>query len=238
MRSWKVEHGQTYKMIQNLISDNTGHFEALLASDRIHNHVAMDADEMFRIEDAVLILLNHSCQSCFHDACEIVDWWWQGGCGSRVWLYDAGRKEKLMYLSRRIDDLCRKILILVPNQFAKSVLDGRIVAVDEVAVDKLHGQTRFAWTRRGQLHVPARMVLEATHRRLCCRPRPSFFAWAWAFCCWLFAVCVRKLSGSPVWTFDGLSATLRRSCLRCCLGLPIPQELASTNRGARFVRSE
>lgn len=43
-------------MIKDLIAYNPGHFEALLAGHRIHNHVAMDANEVFRVENAVLIL--------------------------------------------------------------------------------------------------------------------------------------------------------------------------------------
>src|SRR5688500_12117850 len=43
-------------MIQNLIANDPRHLKALLAGDGIHNHVAVDADEVFGIEDAVFIL--------------------------------------------------------------------------------------------------------------------------------------------------------------------------------------
>jgi hypothetical protein len=32
-----------------------------------------------------------------------------------------------MYLSRSIDNLCRKVLTLISDDFAKSILNGRIV---------------------------------------------------------------------------------------------------------------
>jgi hypothetical protein len=46
----------TYEMVQDLVADDARHFEALLAGDGVDNHVAMDADEVLRIEDAVFIL--------------------------------------------------------------------------------------------------------------------------------------------------------------------------------------
>jgi hypothetical protein len=52
--SW-VE-GYTYEVVEDLVADDSRHFEALLAGDRVDNHVAMDADEVFRVEDAVLVL--------------------------------------------------------------------------------------------------------------------------------------------------------------------------------------
>jgi hypothetical protein len=43
-------------VVQNLVSDYPRHLEALLAGHRVHNHVAMNADEMLGIEDTVFIL--------------------------------------------------------------------------------------------------------------------------------------------------------------------------------------
>ena len=43
-------------MVEDLVADNARHLEALLACNRVDDHVAMDADEVLRIEDAVLIL--------------------------------------------------------------------------------------------------------------------------------------------------------------------------------------
>lgn len=47
---------KTYQVIQDLIPNNAHHLEALLAADRIHNHIAMNSDEVLGVEDAVLVL--------------------------------------------------------------------------------------------------------------------------------------------------------------------------------------
>lgn len=43
-------------MVQDLISNNAHHLEALLAADRVDDHVAVDANEVLGVEDAVFIL--------------------------------------------------------------------------------------------------------------------------------------------------------------------------------------
>jgi hypothetical protein len=43
-------------VVEDLVADDARHFEALLAGDRVDNHVAMDANEVLRVEDAILIL--------------------------------------------------------------------------------------------------------------------------------------------------------------------------------------
>lgn len=89
-------------MVQDLISDDAHHLEALLARDGVDNHVPMYTNKVLAIEDSIFVLA--------------------GG----------------------IDDLDGKVRVLVPNHFAKRVLDGWVVGVDEVAVDVLDGQGAFA----------------------------------------------------------------------------------------------
>lgn len=48
--------GETYEVVEDLVADDARHLEALLACDRVHNHVAMDTNEVFRIKNAILIL--------------------------------------------------------------------------------------------------------------------------------------------------------------------------------------
>ena len=60
-------------------------------------------------------------------------------------------KKIVPYLTSSVDNLRRKVLALVPDDFAECVLDCRVVALDEVAVDELHGQTRLAWRAPRQL---------------------------------------------------------------------------------------
>ena len=82
-------------MVKYLIPNDATHLKTLLASHRVHDHIAMDANEVLAIEDRVLILPG------------------------------------------RINDLYREVLVFVPDDFAEGVLDGRVVRVDEVAVDEL-----------------------------------------------------------------------------------------------------
>ena len=43
-------------MVQNLVPDDAHHLKALLAADRVDDHVAVDADKVLGVEDAVLVL--------------------------------------------------------------------------------------------------------------------------------------------------------------------------------------
>ena len=52
---WKGGRG-TYEVVEDLIPDDAAHFEALLAGDGVDDHVAVDADEVFGVEDRVFIL--------------------------------------------------------------------------------------------------------------------------------------------------------------------------------------
>ena len=45
-------------MIQDFIPDDPNHIEGLPRGDRIDQHVTMDANEMFRVEDTVFILFD------------------------------------------------------------------------------------------------------------------------------------------------------------------------------------
>jgi len=45
-----------YKVVQDLVPDDAHHLEALLAADRVDDHVAVNADKVLGVEDAVLVL--------------------------------------------------------------------------------------------------------------------------------------------------------------------------------------
>ena len=47
---------ETYKVVEDLVTNDARHLETLLAGHRIDNQVAMDANEVLRIQNAVLIL--------------------------------------------------------------------------------------------------------------------------------------------------------------------------------------
>lgn len=167
---WRECQGEvTHKVIQNLVADDACHFEALLAGNRVDNHVAMDANEVLRIEDAVFILVNSSRVSrvLINSLSRTVHirkstraigvvvlmqhggrWRWGVRAATR-----CGERGKVMYLPSRIDNLCCKVLVLIPDHLAESILNGWIVAVDKVAVDELHRETRLACAQLHQLLV-------------------------------------------------------------------------------------
>lgn len=82
-------------MVQDLVSDDAHHLEALLAADGVDNHVAMNADEVLGVENAVLVLASS------------------------------------------VDHLYGEVMVAVADNLAESVLDGRVVGIDKVAVDIL-----------------------------------------------------------------------------------------------------
>lgn len=46
----------TYKVVQDLVPNDAHHLKALLAANRVDDHVAVDADKVLGVEDAVLVL--------------------------------------------------------------------------------------------------------------------------------------------------------------------------------------
>lgn len=77
----------------------------------------MDPDEVLGVQDAVLVL-----------------------GGKSVLLYLRGNTP---YLSSGVDDLGRIVLATMLDNPAECVLNGRVVALDEVMFDELNGQRRF-----------------------------------------------------------------------------------------------
>ena len=49
-----------YQVVQNLVSDDLYHIEGGSRIDRVNDHVAMNANEMFGIEYAVFILFRNN----------------------------------------------------------------------------------------------------------------------------------------------------------------------------------
>ncbi len=58
-------------MIQDFLADYPDHLKGLLGSDRVHEHVTMDSNEMLGIQHAVLILEQaYTCQSPLSKNCK------------------------------------------------------------------------------------------------------------------------------------------------------------------------
>jgi hypothetical protein len=140
----------------------------------------------------------------------------------------AGEKRSQSYLSGGIDNLGRKVLALVPYNLAESILDGGVIALDEVAVDKLHRQTRFAYfaLQSAPSFVGEKFKVQVTHRRLCCPQWQPCAAWApaccfcWPGCCLGWSAKRRsELPGWNVWKLGVLFFWHRlwfRSPEKCC----------------------
>lgn len=45
-----------YQVVQQLVTDGSDHLEGLLGRYRVHQHIAMDANEVLACHDTVLIL--------------------------------------------------------------------------------------------------------------------------------------------------------------------------------------
>ena len=105
-------------MVQNLVPDDSNHLKGLPRSHRVHQHVAMNANEVFGVQDAILVLsvpAGWSGRPCLHEAI-------------------LGMPT---YLPCRVDYLSSVVLAFVFDYFTERILDRGVVAFDEVAVHEL-----------------------------------------------------------------------------------------------------
>lgn len=110
-------------MVEDLVANDAHHLKRLLRADRVDKHVAVDANEVLGIENRVFILLRQPLVSL---------------------VSSLSSSARLAYLAGSVDDLGRVVLALDRNLFAEGVFNGRIVAFDKVAIDKLHCERGFA----------------------------------------------------------------------------------------------
>ena len=45
-----------YQVVQNFIPNDTDHVKRLTRGNRVDKHISMDTDEMFRVQDTILVL--------------------------------------------------------------------------------------------------------------------------------------------------------------------------------------
>ncbi len=103
----------------------------------------MNTDEMLRVQDAVLILrLRVSrpkltiLQREAHARGRVSGW-------SSMTMEGSVQRSAVAHLSSGVDDLCRKLLTLMLDNFAESVLDGWIITLNKMTIDELDGQGRL-----------------------------------------------------------------------------------------------
>lgn len=146
---------------------------------------------------------------------------WQ--CNARA----AGRagSGRAAYLAGGVDDLGGIFLGLVANDLAEGVLDGGVVALDKVAVDKLHRQAGFAWGAAVSRAAWA-CAGACTYRRLCCRQWQSCAAWGRPWCVLAGGGGCRGLEGAArrarvVLLSRTTSVSERQACLPKVLRWPL-----------------
>lgn len=124
-------------MIQDLLPDDADHFEGLLRGDRVDDHVAVDTDEVFGVEDGVFVLefVVRVCVGMTY-------------CPRSASLTKCAQIFVVTHLTCCVYDFCCEILALVADDFGEGVLDRWVVALHKVAVDIANREGGFACARR------------------------------------------------------------------------------------------
>lgn len=167
----------SYQVVENLVSNDAGHLERLLGRDRVNDHIAMDADEVLRVQNAVLILQKVRGEasqplflriSCSHTVASSA-----GGfscllnpqpCRSMV-PPPPTCPRNVTYLAGGIDDFGSIVLALVADDLAERIFDGRVVALDKVAVYELHGERRFTCASKQSSACESGCGAESSNKR-------------------------------------------------------------------------
>lgn len=68
--------------------------------------------------------------------------------------------QSLTYLTSCVDDLSGVLLVLVLDNLAESILNGGVVALDKVSINKLDGERRFAYSKYSALNTKHDFCLE------------------------------------------------------------------------------
>ena len=114
-------------MVENLVPQNAYHVVGLLRSHRVDQQVAMYADEVFRVQDAVFVLRATS-----------------GDRSLQLAVLGYRHPGLSAYLTRRVDYFSREVLTTVLDDFAEGILDRRVIALHKVPLHELHRQRGFA----------------------------------------------------------------------------------------------
>ena len=132
----------------------------------------MNADKMFGVHDAVVIL------SASHG-------WCQSGNLLREAAFEVSERGYGFwgaYLSGRINDLGREVLAFIFDDTTEGILNGWIITINKVTVDKLDRQRGFA-CNRGQISTAADnklgnngLIIVRAYRQLDCRQWPFYVA--------------------------------------------------------------
>lgn len=122
----------TYKVVEDLVTENANHVERLLGGDRVDQNIAVNANKVFRVQNAVFILVIIMLTLAAYSSSFLS----KGLCCCMT----------SSYLTSSVDDLGSIILSLIFDNLAERVFDGGVVAFDKVAVDELDCYGGFACT--------------------------------------------------------------------------------------------
>ena len=100
------------------------HIERLVVGNRVDEDEAVDANGMFGVEDRILIL--------------------QGGNGGGSEEMVRRTSRKKTYLTGSVDDVTVVVDPLVVDSLGEDTLDGGVVGLDEVVLNELDDERRFA----------------------------------------------------------------------------------------------
>lgn len=126
----------TYKMVQNLVTNCPYHLEWLTRCNWINNDISMDSNEMLGIQDTIFVLW----EKFWFSSSIFVSW-----------------RIRVFYLSCSVDNLSCIILAIVLDNSAESILNCRVIAVDEVVFNKTDRERWFAWATEMLDFLPTTM---------------------------------------------------------------------------------
>ena len=121
---------EIYKVVENLLANERNHVKGCTRRDRVHEHVAMDADKVLGVQDRILILVLLASSFACHPAAR------RGG---------SFLKRTSTHLACRIHDLRRELFSLEMNLFGKGVFNGRVVTFNKVSLDELDRERGFPY---------------------------------------------------------------------------------------------
>jgi len=120
-------------VVEDLVAEDANHVEGLLGGDGVDQNITVNANEVFRIQDTVFILVVVMlilATDFFH---------------LTRFCVAAPPSLQSSYLTSGVNNLSSIILPLVFHNLAERVFDGGVVAFDEMTVDELDSEGGLAY---------------------------------------------------------------------------------------------
>lgn len=111
-------------MIQDLVAQDADDVEGLPGSNGVDKHVAMDADEVLGVQNAIFVLERRASQADDRRLQQAILGWVD------PWLS--------AYLTRGVDYFRGEVLAFISDDTTEGIFDCRIIAFNKVPVHELH----------------------------------------------------------------------------------------------------